>query len=238
MELSAVSRIRRPRYLTSRVMAVSSYVLGPEITELPIISEKLLWESSVRLVLNCFRGRGATDPRDQVYAALPLVLPFSHPANCPDYTLSVNQVYVQIIGLFLHYEESLNILNERSGSDPSLPSWVPDWRHKLEANVLCTRLDYRNLPLYNADKGRKLQATISMESIPYKSNIIHGDSHSGATPDLNNSLQAKRSVLTVHEILLDTITQISPIYLSPQRLAPASLEGPSAATLGSLHSDN
>lgn len=85
------------------------------------------------------RGCEATDPRDQVYALLPLIMgAFLSPGNYnpliePDYSRTMAQVYADLACKFLNTPGiGLGLLRAvfPSSNMSDLPSWVPDWSMK------------------------------------------------------------------------------------------------------------
>jgi hypothetical protein len=118
--------------------------------------EQLLWRLRVRPLLNIFRGLGCMNPRDKVYAALPLALPQDHPSFAPDYGLSISDVYTRIGEAFIAREGCLSILADNSGcsNERGLPSWVPDFRCLLRSHSLCARLDTHCQSIYRASGSR------------------------------------------------------------------------------------
>ena len=70
----------------------------------------------------------ATDPRDKVFAILGL----AHDAAPlrPDYSQSIQEVYVKAAEHILSYDKNIKLLSEVKGLrlDSGLPSWVPDWQ--------------------------------------------------------------------------------------------------------------
>lgn len=99
-------------------------------------------EKMSRTLFNCLResrGCEATDPRDQVYALLPLLMgDFSTQGKQqsllkPDYSLTTAQVYTDLAYNFLRTSGiGLGVIRAVfPGSNlPGLPSWVPDWSMK------------------------------------------------------------------------------------------------------------
>ncbi|KAF2652630.1 hypothetical protein K491DRAFT_726445 [Lophiostoma macrostomum CBS 122681] len=81
-------------------------------------------------LLQRFRDRRASDPRDKVYALLSLVDDGPEGAPLvPDYSLSEREVFIKATLEIIRTSESLSVLNNDIGrkSRNDLPSWVPDW---------------------------------------------------------------------------------------------------------------
>ncbi|KAK8017311.1 hypothetical protein PG993_013637 [Apiospora rasikravindrae] len=73
----------------------------------------------------------ATDPRDQIYAVLGLLLGGTLPAHLlPDYRKSTRQVLIEFGKYLLEERMTMDGIQYRSGTSAlALPSWVPDWKH-------------------------------------------------------------------------------------------------------------
>lgn len=74
----------------------------------------------------------ATDPRDKIFALTGLVPEEDHPLVRPDYTKSVEQVYMNAALYLFSQENCISQLLYCSGigwprNYESLPSWAPDW---------------------------------------------------------------------------------------------------------------
>ncbi|KAJ4287344.1 hypothetical protein N0V90_012742 [Kalmusia sp. IMI 367209] len=85
---------------------------------------------SLLTLLQKFRNRRASDPRDKVYALLSLAKPNGKKQNIlPDYILSEREVYIQATLEIISDTKSLAVLNTDTGRKfrHDLPSWVPDW---------------------------------------------------------------------------------------------------------------
>jgi len=86
--------------------------------------KSLLW------LLQRFRDRKASDPRDKVYALLSLVDTNSDGYELlPNYSLTEKEVFTHATVEIIRASESLSILSTEIGRKfrTDLPSWVPDW---------------------------------------------------------------------------------------------------------------
>jgi hypothetical protein len=91
-------------------------------------SETPRGEKTMLSLLQQFRGRKASDPRDKVYALLSLVPP-GGTELLPDYSLSVEEVFRKATLDILKVSGSLLVLSTDIGRKfrSDLPTWVPDW---------------------------------------------------------------------------------------------------------------
>jgi hypothetical protein len=173
--------------------------------------EQLLWTLKVRPVLNIFRGLECQNPRDKVYASLPLVLSSSHSSFAPNYELPVSEVYALVVESFIKHEGSLSILADRSGSDTEMPSWVPDYRCLLESNSLCTRLDSRSLPIYRASRNKPPKVSISAENrlqqLPDRTDPESAVHNAHKSQEMGSSVHR---LLNIRGVTLDKIKTLAP----------------------------
>ena len=104
-------------------------------------------------VLLRFHDFQATDQRDKVFALLGIADSQSHGVQ-PDYTISVNECYVQATASIVKAKRNLSIFNVPFLSEPqrdaNLPSWVPHWNRDAPASSeipLRSFFDYSNIEL-------------------------------------------------------------------------------------------
>lgn len=111
---------------------------------------------SLRELLWQFRSRKTTDPKDKVFALLPLVNDWGEQEQIEvDYNLEVTILYRAVVEKVIAIDESLLILmgsTEKSEELAKLPSWVPDWTLK-PAQLEPERLE--RAELFNASGGIK-----------------------------------------------------------------------------------
>jgi hypothetical protein len=79
-------------------------------------------------LLRAMRSRQATDPRDKVFAALPMARDVG-PGDIPtDYKLDTCTVYMSTVKFYLEKKRDLDFLQVVGEPIlPGLPSWAPDW---------------------------------------------------------------------------------------------------------------
>ncbi|KAK1750489.1 heterokaryon incompatibility protein-domain-containing protein [Echria macrotheca] len=110
---------------------------------------------SLARLLPKFRYREATDPRDKVYALLPLVTEwYGAMPLVPAYEKPVEEVYTETVGGLIRISASLDVLCRPPDLAeqlklPSLPSWVIDLNWAGPAGASLDRLE-KQLPLYDA----------------------------------------------------------------------------------------
>ncbi|KAK3360686.1 heterokaryon incompatibility protein-domain-containing protein [Lasiosphaeria hispida] len=113
-------------------------------------------------LLPTFRHRGATDPRDKIYALLPLVTQwYGATPLAPDYTKLVGDVYTEAVLHIARAGRSLDALcrppeREEEKRLRELPSWVMDLSQPAAAGATLDRLAGM-LPLYNSCGGLGVQ---------------------------------------------------------------------------------
>ncbi|KAL1597723.1 hypothetical protein SLS60_008209 [Paraconiothyrium brasiliense] len=81
-------------------------------------------------LFSCMRSISSTDPRDRIYALLPLTNMAHIEDLAPDYSISVEALYQKVATCMIREEGNLNILGfsgQTGKRNLRLPSWVPDW---------------------------------------------------------------------------------------------------------------
>lgn len=98
----------------------------------------------------------ATDQRDKVFALLGIVDSQSHYVQ-PDYTISVNECYMQAAASIVKAKRNLSIFNVPSPSeaqrDANLPSWVPHWNRSAPAS---SEIPFRSFFDYSITELREI----------------------------------------------------------------------------------
>ena len=101
-----------------------------------------LWGMTDLLQTLYMTGRAlASDPRDKVYAILELSKDGRDISPKPDYSLSVEEIYTRLAASIISQTRSLDILclagDAVFSRSPiySLPSWVPDWTHRVDRTL-------------------------------------------------------------------------------------------------------
>ncbi|KIM93997.1 hypothetical protein OIDMADRAFT_149627 [Oidiodendron maius Zn] len=114
-------------------------------------------------ILSILRGSQASDPRDKVYAALGVS--GEEALMAPNYSLSVQDVYVQLARTYIERYQNLDLLGYCRGpqESPDLPSWVPDWRLRNHGTPFYKKSHFNNNNghAYTASKIEELQFSFS-----------------------------------------------------------------------------
>ncbi|KAK5125001.1 hypothetical protein LTR85_001191 [Meristemomyces frigidus] len=80
------------------------------------------------------RVKGASEPRDKIFAMYGLLKRSGIGWSEPDYEVSVEEVYCDATIRRIRHDKSLDVLCQVTGlpSELYLPSWVPDWSDRLQ----------------------------------------------------------------------------------------------------------
>lgn len=165
---------------------------------------RMIWkkdDNRIRLLslLWQFRSRTTTDPKDKVYALLPLVTDWKTRTGrkvkeiVPTYNASDARVFRQVVLNSIQVHESLIVLmgnTEKSSSlqKMNLPSWVPDWTVKPYAYEL-ERL--KRAELYSASGNRPPTDLFIGESFMLTKGVRHGEVNTvGGVMDADDEMSA------------------------------------------------
>ncbi|KAI8942848.1 hypothetical protein NX059_000888 [Plenodomus lindquistii] len=142
---------------------------GAFATDLHVRSHQNKAQGSLYGLLQRFRDRKATDPRDKVYALLSLVVRTSdRPPILPDYSLDEINVHMIAAVDSIYSTNSLSILNAVGMTKYrfDLPTWVPDWNAPEE---LSFRSRKEAMGLYNSWS----QAELKEDSVRQRDKSLH-----------------------------------------------------------------
>ena len=119
-------------------------------------------------LLQAFRSRSSTDPRDKIFSLLGLVMRNpKYEGIRANYTLSAQTVYEEVFICLLQKEGDLNLLVRPTESRRKLglPTWIPDWTADVDDTT--TDLDMRvwtGVRLYNASCSTR--ANVRWDRLP------------------------------------------------------------------------
>ncbi|CAG1965781.1 unnamed protein product [Fusarium graminearum] len=106
---------------------------GP--ASLPALSHHVLnGQNALLQVLRASRSQVSSDPRDKLYGILSVLPAHIRQGFRVDYTLSVKDVYTEIVEFLIQSTEKLDVICESvhfpvNTGPVKLPSFVPDWSH-------------------------------------------------------------------------------------------------------------
>lgn len=83
------------------------------------------------------RYQAASNPKDAVYGIYGILQKLEFAIDPPDYSKSVEEIYIQTTVLAITHDNSLQILLQTCENVelPALPSWVPDWNTTLHHGI-------------------------------------------------------------------------------------------------------
>lgn len=136
---------------------------------------------SLRVLVETHRFTKSTDPRDKVYAFLGLSdqdkPPLKDPTTLirPDYSISVQEVYLKLTRAMLLSSKNLGVLchvqDKSTTSISGLPSWVPDYSVSQRPYSLI----FRGSPPWRASRGTFWEWDKDMESL--EKGLLHVKGH-------------------------------------------------------------
>lgn len=133
---------------------LQSFRIMKEVDKLDSVADRFLD------LLFELRKRGATDPRDKIFACLGLVNDTSNELDVvPDYQSPIEHVYINAAKAIVTCSGNLDLLgvcsvNQRKESVLELPSWVPDW--SIKGSIA--------LPLVKDVKGQRRKFAAAKDS--------------------------------------------------------------------------
>ncbi len=104
-------------------------------------------EGSLLEVLRACRRKFASDARDKIYGILGVLPEETRMEFRADYSLSVKDVYTEVVDYLLKTTERLDVICDaihfpvHTGS-ANLPSYVPDWSHIPQTAAMCHSYDF------------------------------------------------------------------------------------------------
>jgi hypothetical protein len=119
----------------------------------------------------------ATDPRDKVFAYLGIAK--DGRMMVPDYTASVQKVYIDVVKFYLKEDQNMDIIcaHHRGYNTISLPSWVPDWSIGRTSTQSWTVDSNGQSPYHAASTSRRIRSSgiyVSSESEDFPTLEVSG----------------------------------------------------------------
>lgn len=162
-------------------------------------------------LLQKFRHRKATDPRDKVYALLSLTQkPEGRPPFSPDYSLSEIDAFCRATLECIHESNSLSVFSTELGSSRSsrtdLPTWVPDWttprdhNHYVRSEAVNLYNAYPQPESFNISECVKGNKVLSLEGFHFNTvlsvhEVMREDDSKGTLEDWWRTLYFRQGVL-------------------------------------------
>lgn len=156
--------------------------------------EDLLPQRSLLHLLEKLSWTLVTDPRDKAYSLLGIARPYDGARLSIDYHVSSAQVFKNTAAYIIEGTRNLDILTEASLTNPSLPTWVPDWADPESINPLIAGTNKAVVEMVNRS----------------------GLFCAGGPTYLTATLSESNSVLTLDAIMVSTIRQLTSTRSSPQ----------------------
>lgn len=76
----------------------------------------------------------STDPRDKIYALMPLTVESTAQVFTPNYDLPARDLFISVAEYMIRKDQNLNVLGLSRGMRNGLvPTWVPDWSSNDQA---------------------------------------------------------------------------------------------------------
>lgn len=86
----------------------------------------------LRYILEFYPGLRCADDRDQIFAVLSLCKQHVTEQIAADYTMNLTEVYSRAAKAIIETEQSLGVLSRPQEQATDLPSWIPNWRERLQ----------------------------------------------------------------------------------------------------------
>ncbi|KAI1281447.1 heterokaryon incompatibility protein-domain-containing protein [Xylaria sp. FL0933] len=104
-------------------------------------ANSLLQEGSLLNIIRAYRRKLTSEPRDKVFGILGVLPEVVRKEFLVDYSLSVKEVYTNVVDFLLNTTNRLDVICEsihfpKQNGIANLPSWVPDWSQNPEITAL------------------------------------------------------------------------------------------------------
>ena len=143
----------KPQSMTRSRLPYADVLAHQGPASLPDVKSLLsLGDTSLLEVLQACRGRHASVPHDKVFGILGLLPEEIRDNFKPDYSLSVRDVYINVVDYLITTTERLDVICQSIHFPPrhatttaadSLPTWAPDWSHVPQTTTLGLSCDFK-----------------------------------------------------------------------------------------------
>ncbi|KAI1351667.1 heterokaryon incompatibility protein-domain-containing protein [Xylaria sp. FL0043] len=104
-------------------------------------ANSVLQEGSLLNIIRAYRRKLTSEPRDKVFGILGVLPEVVRKEFLVDYSLSVKEVYTNVVDFLLNTTNRLDVICEsihfpKQNGIANLPSWVPDWSQNPEITAL------------------------------------------------------------------------------------------------------
>ena len=180
------------------------------LSQLPYVTtvkdRKFISSNLLHKLLAEARTCHATDPRDKLYALLPLLLDAKNYGLAADYSVSRARCFYDVV-IYLARTLDLRFLSDVSSEQRfihmgNMPTWVPDWASRLYRTPLNTMTNSLNWKAGTIDDHTREQWRLACQQVEWWANDLRIDDDIKDLPSIPH--------LVVPGILVDEIDTILP----------------------------
>ncbi|OCK73913.1 HET-domain-containing protein, partial [Lepidopterella palustris CBS 459.81] len=127
----------------------------------------------------------ASDPRDKIYALMPLTIKSAAEVFTPNYDLPARDLFISVAEYMIYQDQNLNVLGLSGGTrNVDVPTWMPDWTSSGQAKAFRRyhlSQTGEHEPLYQASTETKFHGRIDrVQGLLHVRGIIYDEVYSKA----------------------------------------------------------